>query len=173
MSSEIFLREPIGHQVDATVIYNLSEMTGIVGSLSYYNFDELYPIVYPLDDNNFKTIPLLIGVKFLFPAKSIHPYISGQVGIHFVERNYTKETYDIRLGALYRLVSSEKIHETSTNFAFRICFGVCIALCDRFEADLSLRYDDISLKYIDNYRRNTSSRNIDLHSLNIGILYKL
>ena len=128
-------------------------------------------------DNKFKTVPLLAGVKYSFPIGLFSPYFAGELGVHFIVRDYIFQSYEpsTNFPGLYRLVSSNPETETVTKFALRFCIGSTLSIYYNLDIDFGIRYNNIAYDfiYIYNPSHQKSSGKLDFYSFLIGINYKI
>ncbi|MEW6195455.1 MAG: hypothetical protein AB1521_09885 [Bacteroidota bacterium] len=173
ISPEFLINSPLGYQVEGRIFYLLSDSVQLSISSGFNSWkEELGP-----DGNKFESIPLLAGIKYSFQMGFLSPYLAGELGVHFITRDYTYQIYEPseNYDGLYKLVSSEPETESTTKFAYRLSIGSIISAYENIDLDLSIRYNNISYDFIYNFYPTNQRRTGKLFFYNIalGFIYKL
>ena len=65
----------------ATFAYHINPMLDITGSVGYLTWSgkDL--------DYTFSSVPVLVGVRYYFGQGKFHPYVTGELGMHFNHLN--------------------------------------------------------------------------------------
>lgn len=165
---------PLGNHFEGRIYYNLSGSTQLSLSSGYSRWDE-NSLGY--GGTKFKTIPLLAGINYSFPFKFFSPYLSAELGINYITRDYTLRIWTLSedLPGVFKLVSSEPARESVTRFTFRFGIGIIVFLNRIIDLDISLRYDKIAYDFIYNYiyPNRYHLHDLYLYSLLFGINFKL
>ncbi len=173
VSPNFFTDTPLGYQIEGRIFYMFSDSVQISISSGFYSWKEALGI----GGNKFESIPLLAGIKYSFPLGLFSPYFAGELGVHFITRYYTFETYEPseRFEGLYRLVLSIPETESVTKFAFRFSIGSTLSIYKNLDIDLGLIYNSISYDFIYIYHPTSQARTgkINFYSLLAGFNYKL
>lgn len=173
ISPAFLIDTPLGYLFEGRITYGFSDSLQLSISSGFHSWEE----ALGFGGNKFKTIPLLAGIKYSFPIGLFSPYFGGELGVHFITRSYTFESYEPseNFPGLYRLVSSKPETESVTKFAFRFSVGSILSIYDNLDIDLSIRYNSISYDfiYIYNPSHQRSSGKIDFYSFLVGINYKI
>lgn len=173
ISPAFLIHTPLGYQFEGRIIYGISDSLQLSISSGFHSWEE----ALGFGGNKFKTIPLLAGIKYSFPIGLFSPYFGGELGVHFITRNYTFESYEPseNFPGLYRLISSKPETESITKFAFRFSVGSTLSIYDNLDIDLGIKYNSISYDfiYIYNPSHQRSSGKIDFYSFLVGFNYKI
>ncbi len=173
VSPKFFINTPLGYQVEGRIFYKLSDSVQLSISTGFNCWNE---DIGP-DGNKFSSIPLLAGIKYSFPLGLFLPYWAGELGVHFITRDYTFQNYkpSERFEGLYELVSSEPKRESVTKFVIRFGIGSTLVIYKNLDMDLSIRYNSISYNFIYIYYPTSqmSTEKISFYSFLLGFNYKL
>jgi opacity protein-like surface antigen len=165
ISPGFLLISPFGNQFDGTVYYNFSE-TQISISSGLHNWE----VDYGPGGNKFKAIPVLTGARYLVEMDYYTFYLSGELGVHIINREFTREVYD-RSDFIARLISSEPAEESTAKFAYRVGVGASIRPLDNIEFDFSVRYNGISYSFMTDYLNESTNFGLLYYSLCAGISF--
>ena len=173
ISPEFLIDSPLGYQFEGRIFYEIFDSIQISISAGFQSWKE----AIGFGGNKFKTIPLLAGIKQSFPLGLFAPYFSGELGVHFITREYIFQTYEPseRFEFLYSLVSSSPAKESVTKFALAISIGSTLSINKFLDLDMRIKYNNISYDFIYIYHPTslTSSGKINFYSLLLGLNYKL
>jgi opacity protein-like surface antigen len=165
ISPGFLLVSPFGNQFDGIVYYNFSE-TQISISSGLHNWE----VEYGPGGNRFTAIPVLAGGRYLVEMDYYTFYLSGELGFHIINREFTREIYD-RSDFIARLISSEPDEESVTKFAYRVGVGASIRPLDNIEFDFSIRYNGISYSFVTDYLNNRTNFGLLYYSFMAGISF--
>ena len=172
VSSEFLIVSPLGYQFEGRIFYKIYNSVQISFSSGFQSWKEEIGV----GGNKFNSIPILAGIKQSFPSGFITPYFSGELGVHFITRDYTFQTYapSERIEGLYRLVSSTPSKESVTKFALAISVGATFSLSKFLDLDMRIKYNNIFYDFIYIYypASLTGSSKINFYSFLVGLNYK-
>ncbi len=168
-SYKFFMNDPIGYQVEGRYMYNFSDSLQIMFTTGYQH----WKVTFGPGGSRFNSVPILAGIRLMLPINNFVPYIAGELGVHFIKRDYTFEEYEMSQLGLFRLISSEPANESVTKFSYRLNIGAIIVLNSFIDLDLSLRYNNIDYDYVYIYPTKISTRTFKLYSIFVGLNFKL
>jgi opacity protein-like surface antigen len=130
-------------------------------------------------------IPVMVGARYKFPAKGATAYMSGEIGMHFVNFdsrfNGTKMTCNSSSPATINNLSSAIESASESGFGFALGAGCLIDIAPKFAIDLGVKYNYGGLVYSKAYNvfRNSTSqytseelKNISFVTARIGAIIK-
>ncbi len=134
ISAQVALGIPTGDMGDGygmgfglvgTYVHKLGDQLYGTGSLGYkyFGMSDL--------DGSFSTIPLLVGVRYLFSDEGVKPYAGAEIGLHFWSASVEIDLYTF---------GNYDVSSSGTDFGFTPYAGVYIP-AGNLIIDLSLRYD--------------------------------
>ncbi|MFO7524569.1 MAG: hypothetical protein R6W68_03880 [Ignavibacteriaceae bacterium] len=126
ISPEFLIGSPLGYQSEGRIFYEVLDSVYLSISTGFQSWEK----AIGFGGNKFKAIPLLAGIKQSFPIGLFSPYFGGELGIHFITREYTFQTYkpSERFEGFYSLVSSTPAKESVTKFSFAIIIGSTLSI---------------------------------------------
>jgi opacity protein-like surface antigen len=125
------------------------------GSLSLY---------VPTADATFSSVPVLVGIKYLFGKEKFLPYIAGDLGAQFV----TIKTPDTEInGTTYPGESA-----SDTFFGWDIGAGLVYKINEKIDLDFNAKYNMIMASDI-TYYGETQTTSRDFYSIMVGLLFGL
>lgn len=108
-----------------------------------------------LDGLNFNSIPVMVGAKYLFGKDKFHPYIAGELGVHFVSVDLPEYEFE---GETFGGGSS-----SDTYFGWGAGAGFLFQLGSNMDLDVNAKYNGIS----------SSGGSSDYVSVMVGLLFGL
>jgi opacity protein-like surface antigen len=173
ISPKFLIDSPLGYQFEGRICYLFSDTLQLSISSGFNKWSESIH----LRDNKFESVPILAGIKFSIPIGLFAPYFAGELGVHYITRNYIFDSYEpsVNFPGLYRLVSSKPKSESVTKFAWRFSIGSTLSICNNLDIDFSIRYNDIAYDFIYIFvpDHQMTSGKLDFYSFLIGFNYKI
>lgn len=113
-----------------TLAYHLNPMLDITGSVGYLTWSGKD------FDYTFSSIPVLAGVRYSFGKGKFNPYVSGELGMHFV-------TFDIPSITVFGItVGGGSVSESY--FGFGAGAGFLYQLSPKLDLDVNAKFNSIS-----------------------------
>ncbi|HCY76827.1 MAG TPA: hypothetical protein DHV28_12975 [Ignavibacteriales bacterium] len=114
----------LGFGGQGTFAYHINPMFDVTGSVGYLTWSG------KADGVTFSSVPVLVGVRYYFGQDQFHPYISGELGMHFTS---SKVEF---LGNSY--TSSDSF------FGFGVGAGFLYKLGPNLDLDVNAKFNSIS-----------------------------
>jgi len=165
ISYEFLLSDELGQAIDINGFFKYNDLIFSL-STGYHEWSEPYGV----DGNDFKSVPILLGVRLPIYYDFISPYFAGEIGVENIKRKYIFEQYEQSDLGLYRLLSSESKNESDISLKSRFSIGMIYSINENFAIDFAIRYSISNFEYVYLYPTNISKK-INLYDYNIGILY--
>jgi|MudIll2142460700_1097286.scaffolds.fasta_scaffold14494_4 opacity protein-like surface antigen len=143
---------------NALFIYHISPNADFTGSVGYITWSGKDSI-----DATYSSIPVLIGVRYLFGKEKIFGYGSAELGAHFT----TLDLPEIDLGEGEVFGGSE----SNTYFGWALGAGLLYKINEKLDLDFSAKYNMILVGEEDSW--NAESTSIDYISLMLGLEFGL
>lgn len=130
-------------------------------------------------------IPIMVGARYKFPAKSFYPYVSGEIGVHFMSFsdrfNGTKITGNSSNPTTLAWKNATE-SKSETGFGASFGAGVEIPVAPKISLDLGAKYNYNGISYSKSFEvfRNSGStfinpelKNATFLSVRGGVVIKL
>jgi len=121
-------------------------------------------ISIPSSDASFTSVPVLVGVKYLFGKEKFHPYLAGDLGVHFVTIKFPDTEIN---GTTFPGSSS-----SDTFFGWDIGAGFVYKISDKMDLDFSAKYNMIMASDL-TYYGETQTFTRDFIGIMAGLLFAL
>ncbi len=158
-----------GYMIGGTLFYEISDSLQLSFSTGYHRWKENLGT----GGTTFRTLPLLVGLRLPFQTGWISPYLSGELGVHYIKREYTRKNYELGERGLYKLVSTNPATESATRFAARFSAGVTLAVYNGLDLDVSATYDRIAYEFADSHPLGWVKGSLNLFGIMVGFKYEL
>ena len=169
LSPEFIISQSPNYTLEGTLLYELPDSTQITFCTGIHHWKQnLGP-----GGTSFRSVPLLVGAQLPFLSGWISPYLTGELGLEFLSRQYTFEVYSGSELGLYHLVSSNPATESATNFAFRFGVGVAVEVIENLHIDLSTRYERVAYHFDYSYALIRSKGALEIYGIFIGMALAL
>ena len=166
ISYKFLLSDDLGKEIDINGFLNYSDNTIFSLSTGYQEWSEPYGV----GGSDFKSIPILVGIRFPVDYDNISLYFAGEIGAVIITRRFIFEKYETISFGFYRFLSSESKKESDISLNSRFSIGIIYSINKKFSFDIGIRYSIIDYEYIYLYPDNISQK-IYLYNYNIGIIY--
>ena len=135
----------------AALLYSTSRNTDIVLSVGYIKWNN--------DNLKYRTVPLMVGIRYYIPVSSFKIYIPGFVGVHF-----TQSEADLPVAIVNgETIGGGTISFDKSFFGFGIGAGILIPVAPGLNIDFNGTYNSIS----------TSETNSNYVGINGGVQFGL
>ncbi|MFA5011373.1 MAG: outer membrane beta-barrel protein [Ignavibacteria bacterium] len=119
-------------------------------------------------------IPLMIGAKYIIPAKGISPYIWGEIGVHFLSFNDRLTGRVIGNSSSPTEISLNGATESGkeTTFGYAIGGGITIPIAPKIGIDINVKFNGNTGIYAKAYEvfRNSNSKFTNPEMKNMGFM---
>jgi opacity protein-like surface antigen len=120
----------MGFGGNATFAYHLNPMVDITGSIGYLTWSGKD------GDYTFSSIPVLVGIRYYFGQGKFHPYVTGELGMHFT-------TVDVPSVVIYGITVGGGSASDSF-FGFGAGAGFLYQLSPTLDLDVNAKFSNIS-----------------------------
>jgi hypothetical protein len=173
VTPEFYNHNSAGYEAAAMFSYMLHDSLHLTVSCGYDHWQEsLGP-----GGAVFYAVPLFVGLRFPFTGRTVSPYLSGEIGMQFINRKYTLEVYD-QGGAygdygVYRFISSGPASESVSRLALRVGAGIAIRVDDALAIEIGTKYSQCKYDYVYQEPTGLSKESVCLFSLAAGVIWEL
>jgi len=148
----------LGWGGNALFVYHLSPNADFTASAGYITWSGKDSI-----DATYSSIPVLLGIKYLFGKGKVHGYGIGELGVHFT----TLDLPEVDLG------EGETFGGKQSNayFGWAIGAGLLYNISDKVDLDFSAKYNMILVGEENSYDQKSTS--VDYFSVMLGLLFAI
>lgn len=132
-----------------------------------------YAVANPDPEYTASSIPIMLGVRYKFPAGGFNPYLTGELGLHMMSFS-DRFAADKMIGSSSNptTLAFKNVSESETGFGFGVGAGVEIPVAKQIAVDLGFKYNYGGLVYSKAY--NVFLNNTDQYTAeelkNTGLL---
>ncbi|MBE0539709.1 MAG: outer membrane beta-barrel protein [Ignavibacterium sp.] len=116
----------LGFGGQGTFAYHINPMFDVTGSVGYLTWSG------KADGVTFSSVPVLVGVRYYFGQDKFNPYVSGELGMHFITSEFKEENSEI------------SISSSDSFFGFGAGAGFLYKMGPNLDLDVNAKFNSIS-----------------------------
>jgi len=148
----------LGWGGNALFVYHINPNVDLTGSAGYITWSGKDSI-----NATYSSIPVLLGIKYLFGKEKVHGYGSAELGVHFT----TLDLPVVDLGEGETFGGTE----SNTYFGWALGAGLLYNISDKVDIDFSAKYNMILVGEENSYDQKSTS--VDYFSVMLGVLFAI
>ena len=164
---------PGGTMFDFTGPLQLSFTTGFH---SWVDPARVYPTTNapPEQLRNSIDIPILTGARWQLTKTGVSPYLSTEIGLHYVSRDYQNVAAVFPPGTpgYFQIASAGTATESILRFGYRLGAGISVSLGANLQLDLCARHDEILGRFVYDRALGHSTNGIKFVDVTLGVRFR-